>query len=682
MREWVVQLGDEEYVLLVTLHHIVTDGWSDAILVREFGLLYESSCRKEASGLPELALQYGDYAAWQREWLQGEELERQVEYWRKKLEQAPALELGQERPEKPTEKEEQGAVGTMQRLEIGPELTGALRRLSRREGVTMFMVLLAALKVVLGRWAGQTDVVVGTVIANRNRTEVENLIGFFVNTLALRTSLAGDPSFAELLSRVRETVLEAQEHQDLPFEKVVEAVAPERNLSRSPLFQAVFNMWVAGEAESRPVQGLQLEDASLQHTAPKFELSFGLRDNGKSLSGSVVYRKDRFAPEMIAAMEQQLLELLLRVVEQPEERLSELYGISGEEWAQLEQGNGREQAIGWEKSVHELFEEQAQRTPQAVAVSSGVETLTYAELNRKANQVAAAVRERGVGAETRVALCLDRSLEMVVALLGVLKAGGCYVPLDPEYPVERLAYAGRLGPAVVLTQQKWVERLGTRSQPVICLDSDWAKIARHSEENPGVKLEGGNAAYVIYTSGSTGKPKGVVVSHFNVVRLLQATQAYYQFNATDCWTLFHSYAFDFSVWEIWGALAYGGRLVVVSYMVSRSTAEFYELVRAEKVTVLNQTPSAWNQFMQEDEERKASLNLRYVIFGGEALVPSRSAGWLARHGNCEPRLVNMYGITETTVHVTLYEVQQQDAEQSRSLVGAPISNLQRYVLDA
>jgi amino acid adenylation domain-containing protein len=679
LRLRLLRMGPTEHILGIMMHHIISDGWSLNVLRRELALLYEAFLKDGISPLPDLTVQYADYSQWQREWLRGSILEKQLAYWSEKLKGAPpVLELPADRP-RPVVRSLQGDIVE---VELSPELSVQLQDISQREGVTLFMTLVAAWQVLLHRYSGEDDLSIGTPVAGRNHQETEDLIGFFVNTLVLRTSLAGDPPFRELLRRVREVVLEAYAHQDLPFEKLVAELSVERSLSYTPLFQVVLTFqdmvrpWKLEQLEATPVPA--------RSGAAKFDLLLQLQAEETAIRGLLEYSRDLFEPATVCRMMDHLKALLADIVadvEQPISRLSLL--TAGEQRQLLERWSRTGQAYPPAECLHELFEAQAERTPEARAVTFENRHLTYAELNARANQLAHHLRSLGAGPDALVVLALERGIEMVVALLATLKAGAGYVPLPPEYPAARLEFVlDDVRPPVVLTQRSVAERLSRRSGHTICLDEEWALIAKSPAGNPPRAAQPQNAAYVIYTSGSTGKPKGVVVSHFNVVRLLEATQPYYQFNASDCWTLFHSYAFDFSVWELWGALAYGGRLVVVPYLVSRSVSEFYELVRAEKVTVLNQTPSAWDQFMQEDEERKASLSLRYVIFGGEALVPSRSAAWFARHGDRQPRLVNMYGITETTVHVTLYELQLRDAEQSTSLVGAPISDLQVYVLDA
>ncbi len=684
IRATLLQLDEDEHVLLSTIHHIAADGWSTGIFSRELGVLYETFSQDKSSPLQELPIQYADYAVWQREWLQGEVLEKQLSYWKEKLAGAPAvLELPTDRPH-PFVQSYQGAK---QRLTLSKSVTEGIKRLSQREGTTLFMTLLAAFQTLLMRYTSQDDIVVGTPIAGRSQAETENLIGFFVNTLALRTDLSGDPSFKELLARVKEVTLGAYTHQDVPFEKLVEELQPERSLSRTPLFQVVFALHnMPGQASE--LSGLKLSGLPLDIGKSQFDLSLFAFEGAEGLSCVLEYSTDLFDAATATRMLGHFARLLEAIVADPEQRLSKLPLLSEAERHQLlVEWNDTATVYPKDKTIHQLFEAQVEERPDAVAVVFEDHQLTYRELNRRANQLAHYLQRSGVRPEVRVGIMMERSVEMVVGLLGILKAGGAYVPLDAAYPKERLAFVLEDADLpVLLTQAHLHTELPGHRAKVVCLDTEWADIARESVENPvgTTMVTADNLAYVIYTSGSTGQPKGVLVTHHNVVRLFKATEAWFNFNETDVWTLFHSYAFDFSVWELWGALAYGGRLVVVPYLVSRSPEAFYELLRREQVTVLNQTPSAFHQLMQAEERAGAvqKLELRFIIFGGEALELQGLRSWFARHGDEQPQLVNMYGITETTVHVTYRSLTMADVERSAgSVIGRHIPDLQVYVLD-
>jgi amino acid adenylation domain-containing protein len=572
--------------------------------------------------------------------------------------------------------------------------------LSEGEGVTLFIILLAAFQTLLHRYTGQDDMVVGSPIAGRTHVETEGLIGFFVNSLVMRTDLSGNLTFRELLARVRDVALGAYAHQDLPFEKLVQELQPERDLSRPPLFQVMLNLEnIPGEAVGTGELGIT--EFEFDPGVAPFDLHMEVVSKAEGLLCWLEYSTDLFEVATIKRMLRHFQTLLAGIVADPDQRLSDLPILTEAERHQL--------LVGWNDTtvnyppsqcLHQLFETQVERTPDAVAVvfpsidPQGKpehyenEQLTYGELNLRANQLAHYLQSLGVGPEVLVSLCLERSLEMVVAILGILKAGGAYVPLDPAYPQERLAFMLEdTQSPVLLTQSRLLQSLPEHRTRVVCLDTDWEAIvttAEESAENPTSGVTADNLAYVIYTSGSTGKPKGALISHYNVVRLFEATHHWFYFDERDVWTLFHSYAFDFSVWEIWGALLYGGRLVVVPYWVSRSPDAFYSLLCMERVTVLNQTPSAFRQLIRAEEALGIAkdLALRLVMFGGEALDFNSLKPWFERHGDQIPQLVNMYGITETTVHVTYRPLTMAGLSKAPgSLIGGPIPDLQVYVLD-
>nr|AIW82283.1 PuwF [Cylindrospermum alatosporum CCALA 988] len=682
LRVTLLRLSEKSHVLLLNMHHIVSDGWSIGIFIQELSALYSAYCAGKPSPLAELPIQYADFAQWQQQWLRGEVLDTKLKYWKQQLADAPPLlELPTDRPRPAI----QTFRGSSREFLLPIELTEKLKRLSQQSGVTLFMTLEAAFVTLLHRYSGQEDILIGTPIANRNQREIESLIGFFVNTLVLRTNLAGNPSFAELLKQVRQVALDAYTHQDVPFEQVVEALQPARNLSHTPLFQVLFALQNApvGELE---LPGLRLKPLPIEAVTSKFDITLSMEETPQGLLGNWEYSTDLFDGETISRMAGHFQNLLAAVVANPAEPIQQLPLLSDSERQQL--------LVDWNSTtvdyqtnlcLHQWFEQQVQQTPLAVAVVFDNTNLTYSQLNNRANQLAHYLQTLGVAPDVLVGICVERSLEMLVGLLGILKAGGAYVPLDPEYPQERLDYMLRDSQvSVLLTQSQCLKSLPDVDNLRICLDTDWEIIETQSQENPVSEVDPNNLAYIIYTSGSTGKPKGVLVNHKNVTRLLGATQHWFNFNQSDVWTLFHSYAFDFSVWEIWGALLYGGRLVVVPFWVSRDSNAFYNLLCVEQVTVLNQTPSAFRQliWVEEQEERATSnLKLRWVVFGGEALDPSSLIPWFKRHGDSIPQLVNMYGITETTVHVTYRPISIADTESRSSVIGAAIPDLQMYILD-
>ena len=681
LRTALVKTAPAVHVLLVTLHHIASDGWTIGILIRELGILYRAFSQGLPSPLTPLPLQYADYAAWQRKWLAGAAMEGHLAYWKRRLAgRLPALEMPTDRP--------RPAVQTFRGARVSRTVPSAVteeaRAWSQREGGTLFLALLAAFNALLHRYTAQEDLLLGIPIANRNRLETEGLIGFFLNMVVQRTDASGDPAFRELLSRVKDGFLGSTPHQEVPFERLVEAVQPERDLGRAPIFQVQLSLQNT-PTEELTLPGLRLRLLENHNRTTKFDFTVFLFDNPEGLTTTLEYNVDLWDRATMERLLAHWETVLTGSVGHPDLRLSDLPLLTAGE---------REQLLApWndfaaEPPLHRIFEARAAETPDAVAVVYGVGELTYRLLNERANRLAHHLRALGVGPEVPVGLCLERSLDLVVGLLGILKAGGAYVPLDPAYPAERLSWiledalSGSAAP-VLVTQNRLVERFGSETPfRVVRLDGDRAALAAESAENLPGGATAGNVAYVIYTSGSTGRPKGVPVPHGNVVRLFEATQHWFDFGPRDVWTMFHSFAFDFSVWEIWGALLYGGRLVVVPRETAMSPAGFYELLVTEGVTVLNQTPSAFRQIVKvEEDEGPGRLALRSVIFGGEALDLAALAPWLSRHGDAEPELINMYGITETTVHVTWRRVVSADLERPGvSPVGGPMPDLTLHVL--
>jgi amino acid adenylation domain-containing protein len=682
VRATLLRLKAEEYVLIINMHHIVSDEWSLKIFYRELADFYQGYVESKPVSLPEPPIQYVDYALWQREWLRSKAFEKQLGFWKDQLGgNPPALELPTDHPRR------SGASfpGAVETRVLGSKLWEELKELTNREGVTLFMTLLAAFNALLYRYTQQEDIIVGSPMAGRNRMETEDLIGFFVNTLPLRTRISGNPTFRELLAQVREVALGAYSHQDLPFDKLVEALQPERSPTQTPFVKVMF--LTQNEAEEVRLPNLRIEFLERGTDTAKFDLTLGVQETDTGLVAGIEYDTGLFEAATIRRMLQQYETLLRGIVADPGRRLSELPLLAETERHQiLERWGQTTSQSSPGLCLHQWFERQAERTPESVALVCEQRKLTYGELNAQANQLAHYLKSLGVGPEVPVALSLERSPQLVVAILGVLKAGGAYVPIDPAYPKERLSFILQDTRApVLLTQANVRANLPSEAPQVVCLDSEWDKIAACPSANePSSTNNPQQAAYIIYTSGSTGTPKGVVVSHYNVVRLFQQTEQWYGFNATDVWTLFHSYTFDFSVWELWGALLYGGRLVMVPYLVSRSPSEFYQLLSEQKVTVLNQTPSAFRQLLWAEATAPAPLplSLRYVIFGGEALELQSLKPWFELHGDEQPLLVNMYGITETTVHVTYRPIRAADLSNGvGSVIGVPIPDLRIYLLD-
>jgi amino acid adenylation domain-containing protein len=686
IRGRLVRLADDDHVLLVTMHHIVTDAWSSRLFFGELSALYGNRDGQEADlpDLPELPIQYADYAVWQRQWMEGEVLQEQASYWTRTLAGAPEL------LEVPTDRQRPARIdhaGALLRVELDEELTAGLEALSRRHGTTLFMTLLAGWAAVLGRLSGQDDVVIGTPVANRGRLEIEGLIGLFVNMLPLRLDLTGAPTVAELLGRVKERTLQAQSHQDLPFEHVVELLAPVRSLSHHPLFQVTFAWQNLPQRGALSLPGLESNSVTLgtADVPALFDLGLELSERNGRIVGTASYATalfDRATVERYVGYLRQVLEEMVAHDSRPVNRLALM---PRSERARVVEEWNRTTSSPVESCIQEIFEAQVTRAPRAKAVTFEGKTLEYGELNARANRLARYLRSLGVGPDVRVGLCLRPGLEMIVGLLGVLKAGGVYVPLDPDYPRERLQFMmADSAPAAVLTEMSLREHV-VASTGVPVLEIDAATPAWASESDTDLErgaLTPDSPAYVIYTSGSTGRPKGVLVLHRNVVRLFTSTERWFEFSDTDVWTLAHSVAFDFSVWEIWGALFNGGRLVIVPKETIRSAVGLYALVCDEGVTVLNQTPSAFYQFISAQTLVDREHRLRHVVFGGEALDVTRLRPWFERNGATRPRLVNMYGITETTVHVTYRPLGWSDVNHAGpSPIGRQIPDLRAYILD-
>ncbi len=677
MRSRVFRLAPDRHILTLTLHHIIADAWSIGVILQEIAALY-IAVNKDEKILPDLKIQYADYALWQQEKFTDLALQDSLAYWEQKLAELPVLQFPLDFPRPRL----QSFRGDLVKFSLPISLTNAIRGFSQKEGATLFMTLMAAFQALLARYTGQEDIPVGTSIANRPGIDAEKLIGFFVNMLVIRTDLSEEISFRTLLNRVKETVLEAFEHTEVPFETLVDRLHLERDTSRNPLFQIAFTLLNAPKPQFN-VGDLEVSLLATQEAA-RFDLELFITESEDSLNGVFSYNIDLLKRETVERLARHFCQLVENLVTQPDTPISRLPILLSEELNQLICAKPRE-TFPVQFCLHEIFSQQAKLRPQQTALIFEKEILSYAQLSDRANQLAHYLINLGVKPESRVGLWMSRSLDLVVAILAILKAGGVYVPFDPDYPSDRIAYMIEDSQvAVLLTHTQFQEQIPSHQATVVFIDNCEAEIIKQNSTDPKVFVHPDNAAYIIYTSGSTGKPKGVVVTHRHVVRLMLATEKWFHFSAKDVWTLFHSCAFDFSVWEIWGALFFGGRLVIVPYLVSRSPEEFYNLLCDTKVTVLNQTPSAFRQLMQAEELlcREGELELRYVIFGGEALDLASLEPWFERHGDEFPLLVNMYGITETTVHVTYRPIRLKDVKKRLgSLIGEPIPDLSVYILD-
>jgi amino acid adenylation domain-containing protein len=677
LRAVLYRLTDTEHVFLLVVHGIVCDETSIRLLLSEIDSRRRSRGSQSPQPESETVLQYREIGA------RDVASETQLSYFRQRLKGAPStidLPTDRQRPSVQTFR------GAKQRMWIEPPLLERLRILAEGSGADIFATLLTAFNVLLFRYSRQNDVVVGTRVSGRRRPELDNVIGRFENTVALRTDLSDNPSFADLLLRVNKVTREALSHEELPFETLLKHLRLEPDMSRHPVFQIMFTMQDEVAAARFPATpGVRLFEVDIP--TEQFDLSVELATEKSGLKATFSYSLDLFDASTIQRMMEHFKILLESAVE-PALKIARMPLISDAERHQL--------LVEWNEidvdyppveCVHQLFEVQAERTPNNIALSYNDQSLTYQELNQRANRLAHHLRKLKVGPDTRVGICLERGFDMIIALMAVLKAGGAYVPLDPASPSERLQFMLKdSAPAVLLTQEDLRELFPGIEERVPVLDMAAARSWElEPDTNPdlasvGVSPE--HVAYVIYTSGSTGVPKGVMVEHANVARLFSATDAWFRFDANDVWTLFHSYAFDFSVWEIWGALFYGGRVVIVPKDVARSPDDFYELVCREKATVLNQTPSAFRQLISAQAKSKASHRLRYVVFGGEALETAMLRPWYEQKQNQKTLLINMYGITETTVHVTYRPLTPADTDRrGGSPVGRRIPDLRTYILD-
>ncbi|KST68652.1 non-ribosomal peptide synthetase [Mastigocoleus testarum BC008] len=713
LRTTLLHLAPESYVLILVMHHIITDGASMGVFFQELSAFYQDAKRTDATftdgtykdaistdatcrdvacnvstRLPELPIQYADFAIWQRQWLTGEVLERQLNYWKQQLASVPPLlELPTDKPRPPV----QTYCGAIAQFQLDQNLTQQLQTLSQKSRTTLFMSLLAAYSILLYRYSGQEDICIGSPFANRNRQEVESLIGFFANTIVLRTQIKDNPSFSELLQQVRRVVLDAHTHQDIPFEQVVEALQPQRSPSYNPLFQTMFVL------ENFSIDTLDLPDISLtpqlvDRGTSQFDLSLSMWETEAGLRGYWEYNTDLFESDTIARMTGHFQTLLSAIVANPQLQISELPILTENEQHQLLiEWNSKKSDFPKDKCIHQLFESQVEKTPDAVAVEFGSQKLTYAQLNAKANQLAHYLQTLGVEPEVLVGLCIERSLEMVVGLLGILKAGGAYVPLDPNYPPERLGYMlADSGVSILLTQQKLVDVLPKNSAKVICLDKDPISTDITCNVSTKVsKVKSDNLAYIIYTSGSTGKPKGVMIEHRSLVNFIEAAKVEYGISSEDKVLQFASISFDVAAEEIYTCLTAGGTLVLRTDEMINSTSQFLQSCRESQLTVLDLPTAYWHQLTSELVTTGEILpaSVRLVIIGGEAALAETLNLW-RKYGENKltqtPLLINAYGPTEATVETTTYrfsELRSPHNINSQLPIGRPLKNVEVYILD-
>ncbi|MDQ2902118.1 MAG: amino acid adenylation domain-containing protein [Chloroflexota bacterium] len=681
VRARLLKLSDTEHMLLFVMHHTIADGWSVGILFRELVALYAAYTQGKPSPFVELPVQYADYALWQRQWLQGEVLEQQVRYWQEHLAGAPTtLDIPCDRRRPPV----QTYAGAMLSYELDKSLTEQLKVLSRQEGCTLFMTLLAAFQVLLYRYTGQDDLLIGTPIANRTRTEIEGLIGLFINTLVVRTSLVGNPSFLDLLARVRENALGAYAHQDLPFEKLVEVLQPRRDVSRHPLFQVMFSSQ-SSLTLSRTLPHLTFKLLSTQRHTAQFDLTVSILDTEEGVLAGFEYNTDLFDQATMSRMAAHFQELLAHIVRDPYQHILDIPLLTfSERQRMLYEWNQTAAPYAFERCIPEMFEQQVAQRPDALAIRYENTQLRYAELNQRANQLAQHLRVLGVGPEVRVGICCEPSLELAIGLLAILKAGGTYIPLDPAYPQERLAFILHDAQiAVLVTQTDLQAHLPAQQISVVCLDSSTELLTQYAAENFDCGLRPENGAYVIYTSGSTGKPKGVLIPHRAVVNHNLAVIQRYGLQPTDRVLQFASISFDVAVEELFSAWLSGATVVFKPRDLSPSFQDFLRFVEQEHLTVLNLPAPYWHEWVAELPRlvEPVPASLRLLIIGSDKALPERLATWY-RYAGTRVQLYNAYGPTEATITTTVYEPDMAAPPTGSSLpIGRPVANAQVYILD-
>ncbi len=667
LRVNLLQLNSENYVLLMTMHHIISDGWSLGILVRELSALYEAFSQGKSSVLPKLPIQYADFAHWQREWLTGELLEKQLSYWKQQLTGVSHfLELPTDypRPAEPTFK------GGMEYFQLDSNLTEKLRQLSQESESTLFMTLLSAFFVLLSRYSGQLDLVVGSPIANRNQGQIEPLIGMFVNTLVLRADLSDNPTFRELLNRVRKTTLEGYNHQDLPFERLLEELQTERSLSHNALVQVMFALQ-NNKMEDWDLPGLRVSQLELDINFTRFDLEVHCREISSGLEAYCIYSTDIFESDTIIRMMGHFQTLLKAVVTTPEQRVLQLPLMKSSELHQiLVEWNNTKTDYPRDKCIHQLFEEQVDKTPDAVAVVFEDQELTYFELNSRANQLAHYLQSFGVKPEVLVGICVERSLLMIVGLLGILKAGGAYVPLDPNYPSERLAYMlSDAGVSVLLTQQSLLLSLPEHQAQVVCLDRDWEAIASLSNQNPVNEANPENLAYVIYTSGSTGKPKGVAIEHHSPVALCNWAKKIFTIEQLAGVLASTSICFDLSIFEIFVTLSCSGQVIL-----AKNALDLPNIKNPDRITLINTVPSAVTELLRI---KAIPSNVKIINLAGEVFT-NQLVQKLYQQESVQG-VYNLYGPSEDTTYST-YTLLEKGAK-TEPTIGRPITNTEIYILD-
>jgi amino acid adenylation domain-containing protein len=682
LRAFLIRLDEQEHILLLVSHHIASDGQSKAALFRELKAFYLGFCANQAVQLPELPLQYADYAVWQREWLQGEVLEKHLNYWKTQLAGAPMLlELPTDRPRPAA----QSFEGARQFLRCPDGMLENFKAVCRQEGTTLFMTMLAAFGTLLYRWSGQEDMLLGTPVSGRSRTELEPLIGYFSNSVVLRVNMSGDPTFRELTKRVKEVALGAYSHQDLPFEKLVVEMQPDRDLSYSPMYQIMFSV---GEHKDLGLDlpGLEISPIIIDRGIAKFDMTFGMTEFRDSLMCNIEYCTALFDRSTMQRLAHHFQNLLQGVIDNPDARLSQLPMLSAEDRHKF--------LFGWNEThrdyprdvfVPHLFEQRVEETPDAVALVYEDKRLTYRELNQRANQLGHFLKKRGVGPEVRVAVCVERSLEMVVGVMGVMKAGGAYVPLDGMYARERLPIIMQDAQCpVLLTQRSMLDAVPKSGAEIIALDSDWELIAKESSENPRHETKWDTLAYVVYTSGSTGVPKGVMVTHGGLVNQYRAYEESYELRSrVGSWLYMANFSFDVFSSDLTRSLCSGGKMVICPMELLLNPAGLYGLMLREKIDCAEFVPAVLRNLTAYLLESEQKLDfMRVLVCSSDAWSNADCRDVLKVCGN-KPRVINAYGVTEATIDSTYLDIDSPEMLRGEGFVpiGHPFPNTRTYVLD-
>ncbi|WP_338076707.1 amino acid adenylation domain-containing protein [Chitinophaga solisilvae] len=679
LRAGLIRLTASEHLLVITLHHIASDGWSSSIIINELSIGYSAALAGVEAPLPALPVQYADYAIWQRSYLSGEALQQQLAYWSAQLSGVETLNL----PADFTRPATQSIQGAIAGFRINGPVVDALNKLSRQRGATLYMTLLAVFKVLLHRYSGQDDICIGTPVAGRSQQETEDMIGFFVNTLAVRTDLSGNPSFGKLLQQVKDTLLAAYQHQETPFEKIADMVVKSRDLSRTPVFQVLFVLQNTPDSVAEtPLPELQLSEYDTAHHTAKFDLSFVLEEDADGLSVNVEYCTDLFRESTVGSMVAHFEQLLLAVAADPEQEIGSLQMLRAADKVQLlDTFAGEQQPYPAGKTLKDLIEEQAAATPDATAAVFEGQSLTFKALDERANQLAHYLRKQGIAEDTLVPLCLERSLEMIVGITGILKAGAAYVPVDPEYPQDRIAFMLQdTAATLVLTNAAQAAMLSAVAAgvSVIALDTQWNQISEEPVTPPATALQSHHLAYMIYTSGSTGMPKGVMNEHAGVVNRLLWTQDYFKLNASDAVLQKTTFCFDVSVWELLWPLIAGAKLVFAAPGGQKDAGYLRKLIAAEQVTTMHFVPSMMDVFL-EDMPAGTCHSLRRVLCSGEALKPQQVDNFHRKF--TAAGLYNLYGPTEAAIDVTCWDAVRATAPVTLVPIGKPVANTPLYILD-